>query len=688
MFLGSLIYGLIFSVATVGRYYTFHTFAWDLGVYSQGLFTTAHANGFFLSTPDQPNNPGGSLFGVHFAPVLFLLVPLYWLVPSPATLLVVQSFALGSGAPILFRLVRSRLPSDRVAAAFALAYLLNPALQGVNWFDFHPEAFLVPFVFVAMYAWERRSWRWFWLAIGASLSTLEMSGVALLALGLFWVLDGFRPRDVRSWLRQEHTKHAALVCVAGTAWTLVGIQVIFAFNPGLAAERHSTWQPLGASSIYQLPEQLVLNPLGVLNGLASEWPFKLLYLFLIFGPVLFLPFRRPLTVLMPAPWMVLALTGTRRSFYTIGNQYPSFVLPFLFYGAILGLARFPRGPREVRPPNGTKDARIAIAPAQEERSLLILGAAAVAFLVLSSPLLPVRAGTFDIGGPPVFDAHVSAVWQAVNLVPPGASILAQNNLFPTFSDRTQSYVVPVGTYFRPGTTFNSTLDSLLARVDYVLVDAQASVGEAESVLNRPTIRSDFGLVAWIDGVILLRRGFTGAPAVYRPFSAFFDPRDLALLGGSIINDPRSIRGEALHHLPTDGPAFWGGPDLYLWPGDYLVSFRLGIGGWTPEAVASVGVVVQPRVMVAVGEVQGQGHFVFMSPEIVACNRTLASLNLTGSDFNNLSAYSNFTLPFRADAFGVYRFPNLFVTNRTEVFLEGITLTQTAPLGFHQPLGCL
>jgi len=102
----------------------------------------------------------------------------------------------------------------------------------------------------------------------------------------------------------------------------------------------------------------------------------------------------------------------------------------------------------------------------------------------------------------------------------------------------------------------------------------------------------------------------------------------------------------------------------------------------------VGVVVQPRVMVAVGEVQGQGHFLFMSPEIVACNRTLASLNLTGSDFNNLSAYSNFTLPFRADAFGVYRFPNLFVTNRTEVFLEGITLTQTAPLGFHQPLGCL
>src|SRR5947207_1998400 len=216
VFLGSLIYGLIFSVATVGRYYTFHTFAWDLGVYSQGLFTTAHANGFFLSTPDQPNNPGGSLFGVHFAPVLFLLVPLYWLVPSPATLLVVQSFALGSGAPILFRLVRSRLPSDRVAAVFAFGYLLNPALQGVNCFD---------------------------------------------------------------------------------------------FTPGLAAERHSTWQPLGASSIYQLPAQLVLNPLGVLNGLASESPFKLLYLFLIFGPVLFLPFRRPLTVLMPAPWMVLALTG-------------------------------------------------------------------------------------------------------------------------------------------------------------------------------------------------------------------------------------------------------------------------------------------------------------------------------------------------------------------------------------------
>ncbi len=687
MILGTVIYAVILSSITVGRYYALHTFAWDLGAYSQAVYTTAFDGRFFFFTPDLPNNPGGSMFGVHFAPILFLLVPIYRLVPVPGTLLVVQSLALASGAPLVFKLARTRLSSEAVAGSLAFVYLLNPAVQGVNWFDFHPEAFLIPFALLTICFWERHSWRWFWVSLLASLSTLEMAGLVMFALGLYWLLSTLNVKELRTWIRRKETWAAAIVCVAGTASTLLGVATVFLFNPGLANEMNTTWQLVGATSIYQLPVKMFENPGGVVAGLLWDWPVKALYLVLLFGPVLFLPFRRPLSLVMLAPWLLAALTSSRPTFYAIGDQYPSFLIPFLFYAAILGAERsFTRGPDMSSGP--------ALPPrflhrigSRESRSVVVLMAVAAAFFVIASPVGPIGADNYRTGGLPTFDSHVSAVWSAVNLVPRDATILTQNNLFPYFADRVGSYVVPVGSYFRPGATFNGTLDGYLNQVDYVLVDMQTSVVEAASILTRPLVQSDFGALAWSDGVILLRRGYVAAPIVGARVSAVFNYESLLLEAGTRVEDPTSISRTALFHPSGGGVDFWGGPLILLWPGEYNLTFRLRIDTPVTGHVLSVGADVQ-SVFLDVKEMGlGGGYYVVVDSVPAPCVLPLASKNLGGSDFGNATGYREFTVSFRADVFGLYRFPGDSPANATGIYLDQVALTQETALGYYRTPSC-
>lgn len=136
-----LVYTIVFSYVTILRHYSFSSGAYDLGIYENILWRTINYGDFFKSVPD-PVGPTGYFFSVHFSPILFLLLPIYAVHQATETLLVFQSFVLALGAYPLYLLARKELKSEVAGIVFAVAYLLYPPLQGVNWFDFHPQALL------------------------------------------------------------------------------------------------------------------------------------------------------------------------------------------------------------------------------------------------------------------------------------------------------------------------------------------------------------------------------------------------------------------------------------------------------------------------------------------------------------------------------------------------------------------
>jgi len=59
-------YAAVFSYFTILKYCAFRSYAWDLGIFNQSLWTTLNEGRLFRHTLELFLNPSGSFFAVHF----------------------------------------------------------------------------------------------------------------------------------------------------------------------------------------------------------------------------------------------------------------------------------------------------------------------------------------------------------------------------------------------------------------------------------------------------------------------------------------------------------------------------------------------------------------------------------------------------------------------------------------------
>src|SRR6478752_9625919 len=151
VYAGVAAYAVLFAFAAILHYAVFEEARFDLGNMVQAIWNTLH--GHFLESTTL-NGHQRSRLGFHVDPFLVLLAPLFWIWSSPIMLLVLQAFAVASGALPVFWLARKHLSSPRAGAQFAFAYLLYPATQ-FNAFtitsSFHAVAIAVPLVLYAIW---------------------------------------------------------------------------------------------------------------------------------------------------------------------------------------------------------------------------------------------------------------------------------------------------------------------------------------------------------------------------------------------------------------------------------------------------------------------------------------------------------------------------------------------------------
>lgn len=182
---------------------------YDMGIFDQGVWLLSRFHAPFVTVM------GRNLFGDHTSFVLVLAVPLYWIWPEAQTLLVLQAALIAAAAIPVYLLARRRTSSTWMATALAAAYLLNPALQHGNLEQFHPEAFLVLFIALAIYAaaeWHRAL---LVLSVAGCLLVKEDSALLVIPLGI-WVY--FR-RD-RAW--------GAGIALAAATYMIIAFKVVIA----------------------------------------------------------------------------------------------------------------------------------------------------------------------------------------------------------------------------------------------------------------------------------------------------------------------------------------------------------------------------------------------------------------------------------------------------------------------------
>jgi uncharacterized membrane protein len=668
-----LISTIFLSSIAILKFYGLQISAWDTGTYGQALYTAIFQGKMFYYTADLPANPTGSIFGVHFSPILLVITPFFWVYPSALTLLLVQAVSLALGGLPLYRFALARLGDTRNAATVLLAYLISPMILGVSWFGFHPEAFLIPSLLGAFYFVDRRKWVFYYCCIVAALATIETAPIIVALLGVYLAWQS--RHDIVRGLRFRQVSAAVVIPSSTVAlslvWFVIALVVIRGLNPLNPFYFGSSplyWTVLGAKNIAGIPARILLSPEAALSALLYDWAPKLIYVILLFGPLLFMSLRSRWLTLLTVPWLSVSLLSNFSPFYQIYFQYPSFVAPFIFIGAVQGLKKTYDSDR-FRRLNNPKLIR-----------KLFLTVSLISFLV-ASPIVPWFLGIDPVSLPyGVFSqsSHETKVSQMIALIPSDASVLTTPSIFPHVSSRANAYVLPISALFPPGSSFNQTLDEWLSKSDYVLLDYGGGKSTAELAstilaLQRMSILRLHGLAAESDGVLLYRKGYAGPLLGYQPTTISLKWSDLGVKNGSIVTDPSSRAGRVVASLPGQLTRVQSVQWALLQPGEYKVSFLLKLDpGWSGSV--NLGL-VRERVLVEevpIGTNSTGVNYLFPISE-GASETTNIPANLGPS-----TGYQTVAYPFRADGLSQFMTPVTIFSGASKVYLDEIIIEQMSP----------
>ncbi len=499
-------YTLGLSYYTILKFNSFNAYAWDLGIFNQSLWTTLHTDKFLFSTVELFINPSGVFFGTHFSPILFLVLPIYSLYPSPETLLIFQSFILALGAIPLYFFTRDTLNKRTLAVSFSIAYLFYPALHGVNSFDFHVQAFLPVLFFCLMYFLSKEKWPQYFLFLFLALSVAENVPLTIMFIGLYclWL---YRKETLDSIRRAKITDKKVLIpfltILIALLWRFFATWVqntYFPFDPEFLQifKAVDNWSVLGVQGDpLNIPLQILLNPYNMLHAISHDLYLKLLYLFLLFAPLLFLSLENNLMA-VTLVWFVPSLLSNYQPYYLIGTHFPAYVIPFIFMAAVGAVKK-----RVKRYFFSTL--------ASYARNLVLLG---IIFMLIASPLSPIlsnsNAAISFSNYSQRYTEHERLLHEIVAMIPRDASILTQNNIFPHFSSRTNAYVYPISLHLErtESELVDKYINDTIEKSEYVLVDLKTD-NEASTAIIGKLKYLDYVTYATADGIYLFRKNCIG-----------------------------------------------------------------------------------------------------------------------------------------------------------------------------------
>lgn len=509
-----IVYTVVFSYYTILKYNAFRAYAWDLGIFNQAFWTTLHEGKLFHYTVELFVNPSGNFMGSHFSPILFLMLPVYYLHPAPETLLVFQSLILALGALPLYYFTKETLNHRTAAVAFVLAYLIYPPLHGVNWFDFHIQAFLPVLFFSTMYFLKKEKWSLYFVFILLALSVAENVPFTIVFIGFycFWL---YRKQVVQMVKEKNVSDKRVLIPILTIAiavfWFIVALWIkrtYFPIDPDYSRFYKSVdnWSVLGIQDDpVNLPLYVISHPWKALDAAVYDAYLKLVYVILLFGPLQFLSFKSAKTIITFV-WLIPAFLSNYPPYYLIGCHFPAYIIAFIFLAAV----------EAVSDRNGKHNTS---EPKRYVRNIIILG---LLFLIFISPLSPLLTTlrnnpvVFSDYQPPSITDHELMLHTIANLVPKNASVLTQNNIFPHFSSRSNAYVYPIGLALEraPPDKMNKYVNNLMQNSEYALVDCVTDSSTASLVIDRIENNQSHGLYAFADGIYLFKRGYNGLPEFY------------------------------------------------------------------------------------------------------------------------------------------------------------------------------
>ncbi len=466
--LAVLLYALVFSILTINRYAAFEARSQDMGNLNQAIWNLAHGNGFRFTNYEGIT----SRLSLHVEPILLLIAPLYRLFPQVETLLILQATVVALGALPLFALARYKLSSDWAALAFALAFLLNPAMQGANWYEFHPVTLAPTLLMAAFYFLVTGRNGWFALFAVLAAGCKEEIGLLVFMMG-FYALVALRRPGV-----------GVTTMILALGWSLYA--VLGAQHTLAAGNIHWNRYAYLGDSPAAIVQALLTQPGLVWQQLQAANVLRYFYLLLL--PVAFTPLFGLDVFLLALPSLAINLLADFSPMHEVNALiYVAPIVPFVMMGGVYGTARLQRWLARAWTGNAA-----TLAPALQRMAAVVLGGFVLAFALLSQGLYGYLPG----GGnylPLTVTSHHQLAAAIIAQIPADAVVSAQDRLNAHVSGRETVYIFP-----------------RVEDADTVFVDVTGPAWPQHPSDLRMTIdellTDDFGIAVAEDGYLLLRKG--------------------------------------------------------------------------------------------------------------------------------------------------------------------------------------
>lgn len=359
------------------RLYIFKFNNFDFGKFDQGNMTqmvwnTLRGRILYLTDYFGSNVPRWSMS--HVDPILLLFVPVFALFQHPMTVAYAQLVLIVLSAFIVYAIANMELKSRWASCAFAISYLLYPALGFINsTMGFHGVTAAVPFFLGAFYVFEKMYKRGFTskgIIVLSILLIITMSGKEQIPLYVFmWglfilvfrngVADAFKftKEWFRKWILTVNTKIGLGMVISGIIWFCIAFFVIIPKYAPLRTESYNRFLKslnvdvnssanvtlenyfLGryenfGSSYKDVIINMVLNHRKVIRVFFGT--DKLGNLSMTFTPLLYIPLLNPSMLLISAPDFLINYLTTEEGLGTseIQSHRISMIIPILIISSI------------------------------------------------------------------------------------------------------------------------------------------------------------------------------------------------------------------------------------------------------------------------------------------------------------------------------------------------------------------
>ncbi|MBI3366755.1 DUF2079 domain-containing protein [Candidatus Roizmanbacteria bacterium] len=330
-------YIVYFSYFTILRYKTLYASYYDLGIMNQTVYNTYKAIqekdiSRLLELTDPTSGRQIKRMAIHNDPLLALIAPLYFVYSGPETLLILQTVILGLGAFAVFKIALYILQKQRYkeifALIFSLSYLLYPAMERSNIYEFHAVTLTTSFLLWMVYVWLQKKYLLSFAFLVLSLISKEQVGLTTALFGIYSLYRNSR--------NDKTVKFSLLFIIISVVWVIVSFFIIIPYFRGGNHFAVSRYGDFGDSPI-RIIIGIIKNPYSLARYLFHINTLR--YVIDLLGPLGFLSVISPIQLLIAIPEFTINLLSNTWGMKSIIYHYTAVITPFVFLSAIYGIRR-------------------------------------------------------------------------------------------------------------------------------------------------------------------------------------------------------------------------------------------------------------------------------------------------------------------------------------------------------------